>query len=165
MTPRPPELRPYRIAAWALYLGVTSVAAFMFIRAVVLDLWGRALPAHKGQVTDSRCLGDLERLYSELNAELWSVSGRGRTPAEAAASFNGWSRRWERDLEGVQHACSLDGVPADPTRAALADAAVHLDDLRGAYVAHMARFAEEGGPEAHDTRAALDRARAAVKQR
>lgn len=163
MPAHPAEFRPYRIAAWAVYGLVTGLLALLLIRAVVLDLWGRTLPAHKGSASLSRCLADLERLYAELNHELWNVSGRGRDPAEAAASFNAWTRRWERDLEDVEAACVLGAGDADPARAALASAAAHLFSLRGAYVAHMERFAAEGGPEAKEARAALDKARLAIK--
>jgi len=161
--PRAPELRPYRIFAWTLWGILAAVPAFLLIRSVVLDLYGRPPPYVRGAVSPSRCLGDLERLFAELNSELWTASARGRTPAEAAAGFNRWALRWEHDLEDVQARCALDGAATDPTRAALAEAAAHLTDLRAAYVAHMDRFVDQGGPEAKATREALERARALLK--
>jgi len=163
--PRAPELRPYRVFAWSLWGLVAGVASLLLIRSVVLDLYGRPPPHMRGVSSPARCLGDLERLLAELNAELWTASGRGRTPDEAAARFTRWATRWEHDLDDVQARCALEAAPTDPVRATLAEAAAHLTELRAAYVAHMERFVQHGGPEARATRAALDKARAQIRGR
>ena len=131
MAPRPPELRPYRIAVYAAFGVTCAVLFFQLIRSVVSDLYGRpaVASAQRPPSTPMACLEDLERLSRELAARAVMPTPPGLDQGSQAREWDLWARRWEAEIEAVSTSCDLSSAK-DPVLADLAAAIEALEDLR-----------------------------------
>ena len=156
MAPRPPELRPYRIAVYAAFGVVCAVLFFQLIRSVWGDLYGRPAFAAVQQrpSTTMACLEDLDRLYHQLAARAVMPAPRGLDQGLQAREWDLWARRWEQEIEVVSASCGLSSAK-DPVRADLAAAIEALEDLRR----ELSRSGEQTSEEARRVRDALGAAR------
>lgn len=153
MSPRPPELRPYRIAIYVAYGVIVGFLGVLLIRSVVGDLFGRARPGAP-KVTAAACLDEMERLFGALAARAVHPAPGGLDSDALAREWDRWSRRWEDDVARVSARCHLD-APADPATAHLATALDGLENLRRA----LTSSSDEASREARRIREALGAAR------
>lgn len=168
MPPRDPSLRPYRAALWVVYFFVVLLGIGLFSVSVARSLRGAARSLRGAGSLPTRaalrvCLGDLELLYREQNQRAWALGLEFEGP-DPFATWNLWSRDWERKVEDLADRCRLDGASGEDAaaRAELAAARDALLALHRAYAAQVNRFAHEEGDLAQAAAEALAHAREAV---
>jgi hypothetical protein len=166
--PRDPRLRPYRVALWVIYFGAIVLGVGLMVASVARNLRGPSRPDARSGALPTRaalrvCLSDLEVLYREQNQRAWTLA-REIGEEGALASFDAWSRDWERRVHDLGDRCHLDGSgeAMKQERAELARARDALVSLHRAYRAQVNRFAQEQGELVEEAVAALRNARAAV---
>jgi hypothetical protein len=169
MAPRDPRLRPFRVALWAIYLTVVTVAVGLTIRSVVTNLRGphrsstaRALPTRAALRV---CVTELEALHKEQNERAWKLAtevGEG----DAVARWQAWARAWEQRVDDLADRCHLDVDAADPQayagRKEIASARDAVVAVHRAYAAQVNRFAQEEANLARAAAEALREARSAA---
>jgi hypothetical protein len=168
VTPRDPRLRPYRTALWILYFAVVLLGIGLFSWSVARSLRGPTRAARVAGPLPTRaalrvCLTDLELLYREQNQRAWALGLEFEGP-DPLATWNLWSRDWERKVGDLADRCRLDSTSGEdaPARAELAAARDALVALHRAYAAQVNRFAQEEGDLAQAAAEALAHAREAV---
>ena len=168
MAPRDPRLRPFRIALWAVYLAVVTIAVGLTIRSVVQNLRGphrtsvvRALPT---RATLRVCVTELEALHREQNERAWRL-GSEVGESDAVARWQSWARDWEQRLDDLGDRCHLEAGGQEAEYAGRAELAAARNAVRAvhrAYTAQVNRFAREEANLARAAAAALAEARAAA---
>lgn len=160
MAPRPPELRPFRLAVYCAFGIVCAVLFFQLIRSVVGDLYGQPLPVDARASTPAACLDDLDRLYQQLAARAVQPAPSGLDQGSLSREWDLWSRRWEGEIASVQSRCGL-ATPKDRVMSDLAEALEALENLRR----ELARSGDETSAQAGRARDALSSARAQLFNR
>lgn len=168
--PRDPRYRPYRFAMWIAYF----LAIALSIGTVVVNVVRHLSGPHRPQATAALptraslrvCEQELEGLHREQNERAWRLGGEVGAK-EALASFDAWSREWERRVEDFSERCRLDAPDPDASsgRAELVRARDAVVALHRAYRAQVNRFAVEGAELAREAATALEAARAAAAPR
>jgi hypothetical protein len=169
MAPRDPRLRPFRVALWAIYLTIVTVAVGITIRSVVANLRGphrpsaaRALPTRAAVRV---CVTELEALHREQNERAWRLAGD-VGEAEAVARWQAWAREWEERVDDLADRCHLDVEGSEGRgyvgRVELASARDAVLAVHRAYAAQVNRFAQEEADLARAAAAALREARSAA---
>ena len=168
VTPRDPSLRPYRAALWIAYFVIVLLGISLVSISVARSLRGPSRPARVAGALPTRaalrvCLTDLELLYREQNQRAWALGleFEGRDPL---ATWNVWSRDWEKKVDDLTDRCRLDSTSGEDAlaRAELAAARDALLALHRAYASQVNRFAQEEGDLAQGAAEALAHAREAV---
>lgn len=157
--PRPPELRPYRLAVYAAYGLVCALLFLALVRSVMSDLYGR----HRGdlpQATPLSCLEDLDRLYAQVSARAVQPAPRGLDTGLLAREWDLWSIGWQDELGRVSARCRLD-EPSGPAMTDLANAREGLEELRR----ELSRSGESVSAEARRVKDALGSAREKLRVR
>jgi hypothetical protein len=166
---RDPRLRPYRAALWIVYFVVLLAGVGLMVASVARSLRGPERPARGGGPLPTRaalrvCLTDLELLYREQNQRAWALGTEFEGP-DPLATWNTWSRDWERRVDDLADRCRLDssgsGIDA-AARSELAAARDALLALHRVYAAQVNRFAQEEGDLAQAAAEALAHAREEV---
>jgi hypothetical protein len=165
---RDPRTRPFRIALWAIYLTVVTVAVALTIRSVVKNLRGHHRPPAAALPTKAAlrvCVTELEALQEEQNERAWRLGDELGDRADAIPRWQAWSRAWEQRMDDLADRCRLDS-DEDPARRgglrALAEARDAMLDLHRAYAMQVNRFAQEEAALATRVSEALSRARGVV---
>ncbi len=168
MASRDPRLRPYRTGLWILYFGVVLLGISLFSLSVARSLRAPPRPARTAGALPTRaalrvCLTDLELLYREQNQRAWALGLEFEGP-DPFATWNLWSRDWEKKVDDLADRCRLDSSSGEDAaaRAELAAARDALMALHRAYAAQVNRFAKEEGDLAQAAAEALAHAREAV---
>lgn len=168
MPPRDPSLRPYRAALWITYFVVVLLGIGLFSASVARSLRGPGRSSNSAGALPTRaalrvCLSDLELLYREQNQRAWALGIELEGP-DPFATWNLWSRDWERKVDDMADRCRLDSASGEDAaaRSELAAARDALLALHRAYAAQVNRFAKEEGDLAQATAEALAHAREAV---
>ena len=168
MSPRDPRLRPYRAALWITYFAVVLLGIGLVSLSVARSLRGPPRPAKAAGALPTRaalrvCLADLELLYREQNQRAWAL-GLELERRDPFATWNLWSREWERKVDDLADRCRLDSASGEDAaaRAELAAARDALLALHRAYAAQVNRFAQEEGDLVQAAAEALAHAREAV---
>ncbi len=168
MTLRDPRLRPYRAALWIAYFVVVLLGIGLVSVSVGRSLRGPSRPAKEVGPLPTRaalrvCLTDIEILYREQNQRAWAL-GTEFEGLDPLASWNSWSREWERKVDDLTDRCRLDGASGEDAAARAELAAVRdaLLALHRVYAAQVNRFAQEEGDLARAAAEALAHAREEV---
>jgi hypothetical protein len=169
MAPRDPQLRPFRVALWIVYLTVVGVAVGLTIRSVVKHLRGPHRPAAVGALPTRAavrvCVKELDALHREQNERAWRL-GDDVGHGDAVTRWQLWAREWEQRVDDLSDRCRLDADDPDPQgfggRNELAAARDAVLALHRAYAAQVNRFAQEEAELARAASVALDEARAAA---
>lgn len=156
---RDPALRRYRIGVYVTYGLFCALLFVQLVRSVVGDLYGRKR-GDRAQESASACLEDVERLYGELSARAVQPAPRGLESGALSREWDGWSRRWEDEIEGVSERCQV-GSSRDPSSRHLADALEGLEELRR----KLSRSGEDASADARRVKEALAEARRALRMR
>ena len=108
--PRDPRYRSFRMARWALYLGVVALALIVVLTSVVHHLRGPHRPAPTGALPTRAalrvCVTELEGLGREQNERVWKFAdevGEG----DAVARWDLWARAWEQRVDDLSDRCRL----------------------------------------------------------
>ena len=143
----PPHLRPYRLAAYALFFVAAGWLVFALAHGIWSELYrSRGPTGPMGVATTRTCTDELEALYRRLTSHSGGSVSSGSDRARFTADF-------EERLARFEQRC-VEAAPADASpevRAALATGADRLDDLR----LHLSRCGEEGDREAAAVAAVL----------
>jgi hypothetical protein len=170
MSGRDPSLRPYRFAAWALYIGIILVMVSLTVVSVARTLRGTVHPRPSEGPLPTRaalrvCFSDLEILYQDQNRHAWVLAADldGKDPL---AAWSSWSHRWESKLDDLSERCRLDsladGEEGVTQRAELAEARDAVLLLHRSYNGFVNRFADQYRDLVRSTADALARARQGV---
>jgi hypothetical protein len=171
MAPRDPRLRPFRVALWAIYLTVVTVAVGITIRSVVKNLRGphraaeaRALPTRAAVRV---CVTELEAMHREQSERAWKLA-TDVGESDAVARWQTWARDWEERVDDLADRCHLDVEGPDGRgyagRAELASARDAVLAVHRAYAAQVNRFAQEEADLARAAYHALREARSAASR-
>ena len=159
-SPRNPLYRPFRIAAYALYLVVVVGFSGMLIVSVVRSVIAMTPEVASGGqrvLTVQECMDQASALWQQLDAQRQQLSRE--VPAKTTGEK--WSRfrvRWLGQLREVQSLCALESRARKPLRRAF-ERLEHLQDL---YMTHAVQFAGEIGPTLDEFRGALDAAKSSL---
>jgi len=157
--PRPPELRSYRLAVYALFGALCCFMFFVLLRSIIGDLYGRTPKAAPAQ-SAAACLDDVDRLSGELSDRAVAPAPRGLNSDALAREWDLWSRRWEEEVSLVSMRCRLDDA-SDPALVHLATALESLEELRR----NLARSGEAEASEARRVHDSIAAARDLLKAR
>lgn len=163
MPPRPPELRPYRVAVYVAFGVVCAIFFLQLFRSVLGDLYGRSaltLAPAAAPPTPTSCLEDLDRLFAQLAARAVQPAPGGLQQGALSREFDTWARRWEAEVESVQQRCKL-GESQQPAMRELAEALDELEELRRV----LSQSGEEVTRSASKVRISLDTAREFLRPR
>lgn len=169
MPPRDPRFRKFRVALWAVYLALVSVALGVTLTSIVKHLRGPHRPAAIGALPTRAslrvCVTELEGLHREQNERAWSL-GQEIGEGNAIERWDVWAREWEQRVDDLSDRCRLDAEDPDPQgfggRRELARARDRVLDVHRAYRAQVNRFAQEEANLARAAAEALHEARAAL---
>lgn len=151
--PHPPELRPYRVAVYVVFVAFTLTFIFQVARSIFTDLYpGRASSASLARVTVTDCANSLGKLSRQLDA--WSGSS---VEPRGGHDWSGFTRTFEEQFGRFQTRC-IDHAPLG-TNQELADALSNAADKLDAVRAHLSRCGDTG----REDRAALDHAMKALQ--
>jgi hypothetical protein len=165
---RDPRLRPYRTALWIAYFAVVLLGVGLLAISVARSLRGPPRPSREPGPLPTRaalrgCLSDLEMLAKEQNLRAWALGAEFEGP-HPLASWNAWSREWERRVDDLSDRCRLEGGSGQDAaaRGELAAARDAMLALHRVYAAQVNRFAEEEGDLAQAAAEAMAHAREEV---
>ena len=154
---RDPRYRPFRVAAYALYLVVVVAFCGMLIVSVVRSVVAMSPGVTSGGqrvLTVQECMDQAGALWQDLDAQRQQLSRE----VPAKTTDEKWSRfrvRWLGQLREVQSLCALDSRARKPLRRAFE----RLERLQDLYMTHAVQFAGEIGPTLDEFRSALDAAK------
>jgi hypothetical protein len=139
-----PRYRPYRAAAYGLYLVVVCTFSMLVIVSVVRSV--RAMSPGQPQVRgeslpSAQCLARAQTLWSDLEAErrTFSEAKDGRTLVEGWQTFR---LEWLRRLREDQARCAVDA----PQRKALRKVFDSLERIGELYTTSATQYAGEIAP-------------------
>ncbi|MBL8920746.1 MAG: hypothetical protein JNJ54_17920 [Myxococcaceae bacterium] len=147
-----PRLRPFRGAAWALYLvvsvGFSSLVIFSVTKSVFEMSPGRpeAVPVQ----TPAVCASRLTALFEELEAERRNLSSIGKA-AEADQRWMTFRNGWMVRMRALEAECALD----EPLRSELKIAFTRLHQVMDLATVQATQVAGQLGPALDAFRAAL----------
>lgn len=167
--PRDPRYRPFRMALWAIYLGLLTLALAVVLTSIVRHLRGPHRPSPTGALPTRAalrvCVSELDALHLEQSERAWRLAqdvGEG----DAIARWETWARDWEQRVDDLADRCRLDAADRDPQgfggRVELSRAREAVLSLHRAYRAQVNRFAQEDAELARAAAGALQEAREAV---
>lgn len=170
MSARDPALRPYRFAAWALYIGTISLVVLLMVVSIARTLRGTVRPRPSEGPLPTRtalrvCVADLDLLYQDQNRHAWAL-GADLEGADPLKAWSAWSQRWEKRIDDLSDRCRLDhlteGEEGVAERSELASARDAVKTLHHAYSGFISRFADQNRELTRAAAEALARARQAV---
>jgi hypothetical protein len=151
---RDPRYRPFRVAAYLVYLVLVSAFCILVIISVVRSVGAmtpRLHPVRGATLEPSACAALAQMLFQELEQHRRELSIR-NPAASADAVWNAFRVAW---LERVRQAQSNCGVAA-PERAAVARLFVQLEHLEDLYTTSSVQFSGEIGPAVDAFRRSLE---------
>ncbi len=163
----PPEYRPFRRAAAALYIAAAVFVGLCILSSGFLGARQRMgvepAPAPLASVDPPalrRCLIDLEGLFNELNDRMEAALQSSKAHL-SSQEWEDWSPGWRQRVLDTGARCRLS--PGDvPGSQPVAEAFRRLLELHRHYTTLAVQFSKEIGPFAEQTRQALEQARGAV---
>jgi hypothetical protein len=157
--PREPRYRPFRVAAYLLYIAVVTVVSSLVIYSVlrsVIAMSPKPPRSSPATLSVSECVSGASRLWEELDNRRKGFTEHhpARRVDELWMAFRGpWVQRL-RELEGM---CGT-GTGARPQLRAIFAALENVQDL---YTTHAVQYAGEVGSAVDRLVSALEAARAA----
>ncbi len=152
-----PRFRPYRVAAYLVYLAVVIAFSSLIIVSVVRSVIAMTPPklaASDTTLTVGECLERGDALWTELDRRRRDLGDRER----ASAAGDDWAEfrlSWLRRLREADSRCALESHQ----RTALKSVFAHLEHAMDLYTTHAVQFSGEIGPTVDAMRAARARAR------
>jgi len=148
--PRDRQSRPFRIAAYAVFIGFSTLYVLLVARGIIVSLMHQgALPparvSNECRRAPESCAQGLVDLRDSLDRESCQLE---RTGTRAESLWDDWLQTWQRDLFALRSECCLAAGRAPPERARLARAAADLERLGQLYTTHLVQYAREIGPQA-----------------
>jgi hypothetical protein len=141
--PKDPRFRPFRIAAWALYLlvvvGFSSLVVFSVFKSVVAMTPDRPAPAAHARPI-SECAAGARTLIERLEAQRRAFSEA--EPTKADQRFLEFRVAWLKDMRALEAQCAL----REPGRQKLAAAFSELERLVDLYTTTSVQFAGAVAP-------------------
>jgi hypothetical protein len=155
--PAAPRYRPFRIAAYAVYLGVVgwfSIVLTVSVVRSVLAMTPRRDPVQTATLDRDTCIARASALLEEMEERRRAIT---TAPAvsHAAVSWTAWRVEWLNRLRQAESSC---GVGA-PDRAELARLFGQLEQLEDLYTTSAVQTSGEIGPALDRFRRALEAAR------
>ncbi|MEW6430964.1 MAG: hypothetical protein AB1730_05590 [Myxococcota bacterium] len=153
--PKDPRFRPFRTAAWGLYLvvavGFSSLVVYSVFRSVVAMTPKR--PAASGQALPvPECVAQARALLDRLDAQRRDFSQPAATRADQR--FLGFRDGWLKDKRALEARCGLE----DPGREKLTEAFDELERLLDLYTTSSVQYAGAVAPTLESLRERLDEA-------
>ncbi len=148
--------RPFRVAAYAVYLIVVALFSTLLIISVIRSILSMtpAPEAPKGPIFSVReCANRADRLWEELDEQRKALSNYPRR----RAMDEQWSQfriRWLQQLHEVEAACATQSR----SRHDLKKGFELLEQLQDLYATHAVQFAGEIGRTLEEFRTALESA-------
>ena len=141
---RDPRYRPYRVAAYALYLAVVGTFSLMITVSVVrsvLAMTPRREPVQTPTLDRATCVGRAASLFEEMDERRRAIT---TTPAvsRAAVSWTAWRVEWLNRLRQAESSCGV-GAADRGDLARLFGQLEHLEDL---YTTSAVQTSGELGP-------------------
>ena len=154
-----PRYRPFRIAAYALYLAVVGLFSLLITVSVVrsvLAMTPRREPVHTATLDVESCVGRASSLFEEMEERRRAITA---APAvsRAASSWTAWRVEWLNRVRQAESSCGV-GMP---DRAALGRIFSQLEHLEDLYTTSAVQTSGEIGPALDRFRRDLEAARRA----
>jgi hypothetical protein len=156
-TPQDSRLRPFRAAAYAVYLTLVVGFCLLVIVSVVRSVRQMTpphLPPEASLLTVRECVDRADGLYQELEAGRRSLE-EGGAARGAAVRWSDFRVQWLEQLRQLEAQCS----PRSRARQVLRPVFDELEKLMNLYTTHAVQFAGELGPTVDRLRLSLERAR------
>jgi hypothetical protein len=156
VTQKDPKLRPFRVAAYALYLGVVGTFSVLVIVSVIRSVWAMSpgRPEVRGETLPTRvCLQQADALWQKLEGERRTFSDA----KNASTLVEGWQRfrlAWLRELREAQARCGTEA----PERAQLARVFDRLERVADLYTTSATQYGGEIAPALAAYRKAVSQA-------
>ncbi len=152
-----PRYRPFRAAAYGLYIAVVSVFCLFIIVSVTRSV-GAMTPEHKPPVEPvlsyRECLDAAEQLWSQLEAEREKLVRT--TPArEVDRQWMAFRTQWMGRLRDREAQCAL----GSRDRVDLKELYRQLEEIQDLYTIHAVQYAGEVGGVVDTLRGAFSAAR------
>jgi hypothetical protein len=152
-----PRYRPFRVAAYALYLAVVgwfSILLTVSVARSVLAMTPRRDPVQTPTLDTGTCVARAAALLDEMDARRQAITS---SPAvsQAAVDWTAWRVEWLNRLRQAESSCGV-GSPDRTELAGLFRQLEHLEDL---YTTSAVQTSGEIGPALDRFRRALDAAR------
>lgn len=152
-----PKLRPFRVAAYALYLGVVGIFSVLVIVSVVRSVWAMSpgVPEVHGEALPTRvCLEKADALWQRLDGERRTFSAA-RNASTLVAGWQQFRLDWLRDLRQVQARCGAES----PERERLARVFDRLERVADLYTTSATQYGGEIAPAVAAYRKAVEQAK------
>ncbi len=155
--PKDPRFRPFRFAAYALYLVVVSV----FSVGIIVSVFKSVIAMSPARVADAtsvltprECVEGLDKLWARLEDERRDFT---RTqPAKGVdEEFTRFRVDWMRDFRELEGQCAVEARARRPLRTAFK----RLEQVADGYTIHATQYAGEVGPLVDRFIRSLDAAR------
>ena len=155
--PKDPRFRPFRAAAYAIYLVVVSIFSVGIVISVfksVVAMSPRRPAEVPGIFTPRECVEQLDGLWARLEEERRDFT---RTqPAKGVdEEFTRFRVEWMRDFRQLEGKCALDARARRPLKTAFR----RLEQVADGYTIHATQYAGEVGPLVDRFIKSLDAAR------
>jgi hypothetical protein len=151
--PRDPRFRPFRGAAWGVYLVVTCTFSLLIIVSVFKSVFAMSpgRPAGGPDVlTVAQCVGGARALFEQLEQERATHSDGPATTADGR--FMDFRVDWLTRERKLESQCALEA----PERAQLKRALGTLEHVLDLYTTSSVQFATVVAPSVEQLRAELD---------
>jgi hypothetical protein len=149
-----PRYRPFRVAAWSMYIAVATVFA-LFITVSVIRSTLAMSPDHRPPAATilsvEECLQRARGLYLELDERRKTMS-QAREVRRVDAEWTPFRVDWLSRHRAAESACAV----AQPGRESLKAIYDALDKTMDLYTTHAVQFAGEVGPTLDALKASLD---------
>jgi len=155
--PKEPRLRPFRAAAYTVYLTLVVGFCLLVIVSVVRSVQHMTpahLPPEESLLTVRECVDRADGLYRNLEEARRSLEAGGAARG-AAVRWSDFRVQWLEQLRQLEAQCS----PQSRARLVLAPVFAELEKLMDLYTTHAVQFAGELGPTVDRLRQSLEKAR------
>lgn len=157
-SPRDPRFRPFRAAAYAVYLVLVVGFCSLLIYSVITSVRRKspaALPASEQVLSVRECVEKAQALFTQLESEREGFVRRG--PAqETEARWGGFRDAWMAEFRTLESRCAPQGTRSRPGLRPIFE---QLERLQDRYATHATQFAATLGDEIDVLRALLAEAR------
>lgn len=149
-----PRFRSYRIAMYALYIGVVSAFSLIIILSVVKSVMvmsPRRAPDTDTVLTPRECVDHAGALWRELDTRRQEITSQG--PARRVdEQWTTFRVQWMTKFRRIESQCALESQ----NRAELKKLFGRLESVNDLFTTHSVQYAGEIGPVVDELQAALE---------
>jgi hypothetical protein len=141
--PRDPRFRSFRIAAYALFIAVSSAFALLVVVSVVRSVWKMSpgpLPPAETTLTVKECLDQADTLWRSLDGKRQELSAQPQVRG-SELTWYAFREDWLHRLRLAESQCALDSHSRAPVKAVYG----RLGDLLDAYTTSAVQFTGQVG--------------------